>query len=136
MKIDWATEDDIPLIKKAANKHVDELGFIGGWDFKGVVAKKHMLVHRDSGSFCHFHVRKDGVSVIYEILTTPAARGMGLGRAMVGMLTKPVRAKCPEGLPSNGFYEKLGFRKVSVDAGKKRRLNVWELRDVWEEPST
>ena len=131
--IDWATLEDIPLIKKAASKAVDELGFIGGWDFKEVIKKKHLLVDRDTGSFCHFHVRKDGVSVIYEILTTPAARGTGLGRDMVQMLTRPVRAKCPLGLPSNGFYEKLGFRKVAVEEGKKRKLNVWELRDVWEE---
>ena len=128
MAVDWATLEDIPLIKKAASKHTEELGFIGGWDFKNVIEKKHMLVDRETGSFCHFHVRKDGTTVIYEILTTPAARGTGLGRAMVGMLTRPIRAKCPEGLPSNGFYEKLGFTKVAVEEGKKRRLNVWELK--------
>jgi len=131
--IEFATLEDIPLIKKAANKHVEELGFIGGWDFKGVIEKKHMLVDRETGSFCHFHIRKDGVTVIYEILVTPAARGLGLGKAMINMLTKPVRAKCPENLPSNGFYEKVGFRKITVEEGKKRKLNIWELRDVWEE---
>jgi GNAT superfamily N-acetyltransferase len=125
--IDYATMEDIPLIKKAANKHTEELGFIGGWDFKGVIEKQHMLVDRDSGSFCHFHVRKDGMTVIYEILTTPAARGTGLGRQMVNKLVRPVRAKCPEGLPSNGFYQKLGFELVKVEEGKKRKLNVWEL---------
>lgn len=125
--IDYATPEDIPLIKKAANKHTEELGYIGGWDFLGVIEKKHMLVDRESGSFCHFHVRKDGMTVIYEILTTPAARGTGLGRQMVDKLVRPVRAKCPEGLPSNGFYQKLGFKLMVVEEGKKRKLNVWEL---------
>lgn len=38
-----------------------------------------------------------------------------------------IRLKCTADSDANLFYERLGFQMVATEAGKVRRLNVWEL---------
>jgi hypothetical protein len=67
------------------------------------------------------------VAVIYEICTPQEARGKGIGRAIIERIPLPIELKCPLDNESNHFYQHIGFRKVRVDPGKKRQLNVWRL---------
>lgn len=79
------------------------------------------------GAFCHWHKRKDGISIIYEICVADEARGKGLGRKMIDLLPLPIRLKCPVDNESNKFYEHLGFKLVGIVPGRKRKLNIWLL---------
>lgn len=85
------------------------------------------------GGMCHYHLRKDGILTIREIIVLPELRGMGIGRAMIFMLktvpgARVIRAKCPADLPANGWYVAMGFKAVDVDQTRSGgRLVVWEL---------
>ena len=59
------------------------------------------------GGICNFHIRRDGVLVIYEIISTQP----GAGSRMLEMLKSKaavIVAKCPQDLASNAWYEKRG----------------------------
>lgn len=126
MTIRQATLTDIDHIKQIAARYKQELGFILRPALVEAVNRSELLYH-ESGSFCHWHRRRDGVSVIYEICVPDEARGQGLGRAMVEQLPRPIRLKCPVDNAANEFYRHLGFELVAVEPGKKRQLNVWKL---------
>jgi ribosomal protein S18 acetylase RimI-like enzyme len=122
-----ATLVDIDHIKTVAGQYKRELGFILRPALEEAVKRGELLYH-ESGAFCHWRRRRDGVSVIYEICVPDEARGQGIGRAMIEALQQPIRLKCPvDNALGNGFYERLGFKLVGVEPGKKRQLNVWRL---------
>jgi ribosomal protein S18 acetylase RimI-like enzyme len=127
MMLRLAHNDEIDTIKRVAAKHTRELGFILRPALEEAVRRGELLFDQGTGAFCHYHRRRDGVTVIYEICVPPEARGRGIGRTMVDMLLCPVQCKCPEDNASNGFYEHIGFTRVAVEPGKKRKLNVWRL---------
>lgn len=80
-----------------------------------------ILIH---GGYCRWHRRKDGVTTIYEILSTKP----GAGQAMLAQLERPIQAKCPTDLPSNAWYQRRGFRLVATETTRSGRvLNVWRL---------
>jgi GNAT superfamily N-acetyltransferase len=77
---------------------------------------------------CRFHLRRDGVVVIREVIVLPFRRGTNVGRRMVEEVLarhpgKDVLAKCPADYESNGFWARLGF--VCEKEGK---VNEWRLR--------
>lgn len=128
-KIYNATLNDIAGIKGLAAKHTKELGFILRPALEEAVKRGELLCAKDFdcniAGFCHYHRRRDGVSVIYEICVNPEVRGGGLGLAMINRLPRPVKLKCPEDNESNGFYKHIGCKLLGVEKGKKRKLNVW-----------
>ncbi len=89
-------------------------------------AEKGELILIDGG-YCRWHLRKDGTITIYEILSARP----GAGSAMLNqlkLLGKPIRAKCPDDLPSNNWYMRRGFRLDKFEITPSgRRLNVWRL---------
>lgn len=123
-----ATLSDIDAIKKVAQKHTKELGFILRPALEEAVRREELLFEPESGSFCHYHVRRDSICTVYEICVPPEQRGRGIAKQMINMLPRPVRLKCPVDNESNGFYQKYGFEKIAVEPGKKRELNVWMLK--------
>lgn len=77
-----------------------------------------------TGGYCRWHKRRDGVIVIYEILS----QRPGAGQAMLAQLPRPIMAKCPADLPANAWYAKRGFALVGGEETKSgRTLNIWRL---------
>jgi N-acetylglutamate synthase-like GNAT family acetyltransferase len=110
-----ATINDIDNIKRVADCYKKELGFILRPALVEAVNRGELLYH-ESGAFCHWHRRRDQVSVIYEICVPDEARGQGLGRAMVEQLPRPIRLKCPVTNASNEFYQHLGLETANGPA--------------------
>jgi N-acetylglutamate synthase-like GNAT family acetyltransferase len=122
-----ATLTDIDAIKEVAKHYVKELGFILRPALEEAVRREELLYEDKTNSFCHYHTRRDGVSVIYEICVPVEHRGGGIAKAMINMIPPPIQLKCPVDNESNKFYEHFGFKLLCVDPGEKRMLNVWLL---------
>lgn len=76
------------------------------------------------GGYCRWHRRRDGVTVIYEIISLRP----GAGQAMLARLPRPIVAKCPTDLPSNAWYARRGFVCIATETTRSGRvLNVWRL---------
>lgn len=118
-----ATLDDLDWVKTMADRHRREIGFVNRAALTAAIDRGELLVSEQCG-FCHYRTRKDGVAVIYEIVSESGGTGKGLLREV----PLPVRLKCPVDLASNGFYRHMGGTLVAVEDGKRRRLNVWEWR--------
>lgn len=123
-----ASFDDIDDIKITADKSKRELGFVLRPALIEAVKRSELLYHPYSGSFCHYHKRRDGITTIYEICVPEEFQQNGIGKTMIGLLDKPIQLKCPIDNESNKFYSTLGFKLVETINGKKRKLNVWRLR--------
>jgi N-acetylglutamate synthase-like GNAT family acetyltransferase len=120
---------DIDAIKKVAAKHTKELGFILRPALIEAVKREELLYETETDSFCHYHTRRDGVSVIYEICVPTECRGKGIAQQMINMIPLPIALKRPVDNESNKFYAHIGFSLFSVEPGKKRQLNVWRLEN-------
>lgn len=79
------------------------------------------------GGMCRYHVRRDGVLVIREVIVLPAQRRRGIGRNLVRLACSNhhgiVIAKCPTAYESNYFWRSIGFRLESTEGN----LNKWRL---------
>lgn len=76
------------------------------------------------GGYCRWHRRRDGVTVIYEILS----QRPGVGQALLARLPRPIVAKCPADLPANAWYQRRGFVLTATETTRSGRvLNVWRL---------
>lgn len=77
---------------------------------------------------CRWHLRRDGVVVIREILVLPWRWRTGVGRRMVDEVRaknpgRPLAAKCPCEYSANRFWASLGF----VEASRTEKLIEWRL---------
>ena len=125
-----ATLQDIDVIKKIADKHTKEIGFVLRPALLEHCNKKTLLIYEIDGEvvgFCNYHRRRDGINVIYEICVSDNYRNKGIAKQLIDNVPKPIRLKCPVDNESNKFYKRIGFELIRVDEGKKRKLNVWEL---------
>lgn len=120
---------DIDNVKNTAKLMVKEVGFILRPALVDAVRREELIFEDRTDSFCHYHTRKDGVSVIYEICVLKENRGRGIARHMINMIPRPIRLKCPVDNESNGFYKHMGFELLGTEPGKKRMLNIWQLKD-------
>jgi ribosomal protein S18 acetylase RimI-like enzyme len=115
----------------------DELGPPNPAVIREHADKKELLVvvskeTRTLAGFCMFHVRRDGVAVIYDVATLTRFRGKGIARFMVERVQthspkSMVRLKVVATNPANAAYEAMGFKYQGYEQGKKRPLNVWHL---------
>lgn len=122
-----ATLNDIGDIKETAKKMVKEVGFILRPALEEAVRREELLFEDKTKSFCHYHTRRDGVSVIYEICVPIEFRGQGIAKQMIFMIPRPIQLKCPIDNESNNFYRHFGFALIKTAPGKKRDLNLWRL---------
>jgi len=146
VRVRWANGKDLKALKRLADEHRHELGFVKLPALEQAVKENRLLVAVNSSSpvprpshhiigFVHFRCCKDGHATIYEIAVAPEWRGKGVGRKLVAAVIEQaksqgcrvLRLKCPIDLPANGFYARLGFSRIAVEDGKLRPLAVWEL---------
>lgn len=133
MKI--ALSEDLLEIKALADAHRRELGFVNRAALSDAITKQEVLYVPKRG-FLHFHHRLDKISTLYHLVVEPSSRKQGIGRQLCqaweeqsqnrGMTD--LRLKCPLDLQSNGFYARLGFRRINIEPGKNRPLVVWEKK--------
>lgn len=125
----FATESDVPRIKRIAQTNSKQLGFVNKAALVESIARKTLLVAYNGNDnvvgFVNYRARKDGVQVVYEIATTREHKGAGT--TLLGVVPKPIRLKCTTDNAANLFYEKLGFTHVGEEQGKKRALNIWHI---------
>lgn len=81
------------------------------------------------GGLCRFHRRRDGVTVIREILVLPKNRRHGVGRLLLAEVFSranggPIVAKCPRWYAANLFWSAMGFTL----SGETERFFQWERR--------
>lgn len=83
------------------------------------------------GGMCHWHLRRDGQLTIREIIVSKGRQRRGIGAYMLSELTgvegaTSIFAKCPEDLPSNGWYEYWGFHLEGTETTRTgKALNLW-----------
>jgi GNAT superfamily N-acetyltransferase len=80
------------------------------------------------GGLCRYHLRRDGVVTIRELLVLPSRRREGLGRTLIHEVARRhpgalLRASCPHGSTANGYWWHMGFTLVA-----KGKINRWERR--------
>lgn len=88
------------------------------------------------GAINYYHHTLTRNTTLYDICVAEAQRGQGVGRALFEVLLAECRilerdqisAKCPMNLPSNGFWQHMGFTMKRVDTGRMTPLHVWVLR--------
>lgn len=118
-----ATSADLDWVKRLADRHKREIGFVVRGALAAAIEREELLVC-EGVAFCHYRTRRDGVAVIYEIVSEQP----GCGRALLEATPRPTRLKCPVDLPANEFYARMGGTLVTTETGKVRALNVWEWR--------
>lgn len=130
--IRYAVEADLIAIKKIANQFRDELGYVMYPSLRRAIECRELYIAeygRQIVGFCNWHTRKDGISTIYEIAVAKHRQGESIGKALLHAVPKPIRLKCTvDNDKANGFYASQGMQLVRVENGRKRELNVWELK--------
>jgi len=126
--------EELDSVYKLFNKFSKEVGFVMRPAIIESARRRNLIVVKDGDKVigsCKFNIRKrDKVGVIYEVVVDNEYRGKGIGLECVNIVRGKclyLELKCPIDNESNKFYEKVGFKKVRVISGKKRKLNVWRI---------
>lgn len=135
-----AVKEDIDGIKRIADQHKQELGFVIKSALERSIETSELIVSVDeSGAirgFVHYRHRKDNHTTLYNIAVEPAFRGQSIGRGLVDQLRQEAESrnqtsimlKCPSELPANQFYQRYGFTLLTTENGKHRKLHIWQLQ--------
>ena len=142
-KIAFAQKEDIPAIKALSDANRHQLGFVNRAILEKAVSEQE-IIYIPEGGFLHFHNRRDMISTLYHLCVAVGYRGRGVGRQLVTRWQefcqqagiKKLRLKCPIDLEANGFYARLGFKRIGVEPGKSRSLILWEKKLVGTLPQT
>lgn len=133
-----ASPSDLPHVKRLADAHRHELGFVLLPSLREQIERGQLLVALDEDElvgFVDYHRRRDGQITLYHIVVAPKSRRQGAGRALLATLEgvahaancRQILLKCPVDLPANEFYRHYGFHLEDTLNGRKRPLNVWLL---------
>jgi len=133
-----AKSRDIDQIKQIADNYRYELGFIPKSVLERDIQRGEIIVAENSRiiGFVHYHHRKDDQTTLYHITVCKEYQGKKIGSILVNALINEarkygksrIRLKCPIDLEANKFYKKIGFQKVGIENGKKRKLVIWEFQ--------
>lgn len=129
---------DLDVIKRIADAHRNELGFIRRPALLQSIEREEVFVavtETDLVGFVEYHHRRDQQTTLYHIVVVPEMRCCGIGNALFEALRVEasekrkafIRLKCPAELSANEFYASLGLERVTEENGKVRPLVVWEL---------
>jgi GNAT superfamily N-acetyltransferase len=127
--IRYAGLNDCSAIKAIANQYKQELGFVNRAALGGASLNAELYIaeaHGHIAGFVRWHSRRDGWHTIYEIASARQFRGIGVGRALLNAVPRPLRLKCTEDNPANDWYARQGMTLIRTEPGRKRTLNVWE----------
>lgn len=135
-----AEPTDVVACKVIADQHRAALGFLPRAVFAEAITHHNLLVAATSEAvvtgFVRFNHRQRGTeTAIYDLGVASSLQGRGIGRALVCAVAAQCRTRnraaiilrCPEGLPANEFYARVGFQRNGVEEGRRRRLVVWRL---------
>lgn len=129
--------DDLPAVKRLADAHRYELGFVLLPSLRKQIEEGEMIVaEQDSHviGFVDYHIRRDKQLTLYHIAVEPVSQRQGVGKAVLEALEATAQAsncacillKCPVDLAANQFYKQEEYELVEVLNGRKRPLNVWK----------
>jgi len=129
--------EDIDAIKRLADAHKHELGFLRRPSLMEAIDRQGLLLAQNKIGiigFVEYRHRRDQQTTLYNIVIHPNHRGQGTGYQLVLALEEEAKQKeksfvllkCPEDLLANGFYEHIGYKRIDVEPGKSRRLNIWQ----------
>ena len=127
---------DIDAIKQLADAHRHELGFLRRPALLEAIERQELLVAQNRMGiigFVEYRHHRDQQTTLYNVVVHPDHRGQGTGHKLVLELEKEaqqkdklwVLLKCPEDLPANSFYERIGYTRIAEERGKSRRLYIW-----------
>lgn len=90
--------------------------------------KGHLLLV--DGGLLRYHLRRDGVATIHELIVLPAHRRKGIGRRLVRTVRElcpdsTIRATCPAEYEANQFWKAMGFG-IAAYKPPGGRMIVWE----------
>ncbi len=133
-----ARETDLENIKRLADRHRQELGFVRRPALLASIKRDEIFVAENGENligFVEYHHRRDEQTTLYNIVVNPEFHQKGIGRQLVQALIDESRLikkqiillKCPQDLESNNFYQAMNFFLHSTEDGKHRPLNVWGL---------
>ena len=134
-----ASLKDLRALKLLADRHKLELGFVLAPALQeGITNGQVYIIKRSSQvlAFVHFRHRRDAVTKIYQICVDCSAQRKGLGMAMLEAVRKDalqrgqveITLMCPTDLLAKGFYKRMGFSLLQTISGKRRALNIWNLK--------
>ena len=133
-----ATQDDLDAIKRLADEHRYELGFVLRPALAKSIQQGEMFVAENSKGivgFVEYHHRRDEQTTLYHIAVQSDHQQLSIGRQLVEALIDNavennkqfIQLKCPFELAANKFYERLGFSQISTQPGKNRALAILRL---------
>lgn len=117
-----AVEDDYDQIKRIANQHRNFLPFVMRIAIAESIKEGGFFVAHIGDSiigFINFHRRMDGVTTLHEIGVEKGHRQLGVGKALMSVMDRPILLKVTQDNPANDFYKRLGFRLVGTQEGKE-----------------
>lgn len=134
INIRHATKNDIDTINKIARQYRDELGYVSKIEMRTAIESKSLHVacvdHCVVG-YVLFYRRRDGWQTIYSIAVDKVITGASVGRNLLYSVPCPIRLKVTVDNPANGFYQRAGMQFMKNVAGKKRSLNVYEMKMLY-----
>jgi GNAT superfamily N-acetyltransferase len=133
-----ATSADLHQIKRLADSHRHELGFVLLPALAKSIGRDELLVAVNSSAlvgFVEYHHRRDAQTTLYHLVVDSEHRGLGIGRSLVETLVSEARKagksriqlKCPADLKANSFYARVGFSRAGTKSGRKRELVLWRM---------
>ncbi len=123
-----------------SNRNTESLGFIESTRMAKRIEKGQVLAEYDNGDLCGYllHGCLGNWVHIHQACIQEDARRIDHGRALVARLAAKARRagcmgislRCRDNLPSNLFWQALGFEHVATVPGGRSRgrmINVWML---------
>lgn len=138
LNIRQATPDDLDAVKHLFDANKTALGFVLRPSLIESIQRAELIVAYRESDFVgvvHYHHRRDGQTTLYHIVVDTTCRATGVGRALILALQQEcilrgmhsIVLKCPQELPANQFYARVGFSYIRTDVGKHRPLSVWHM---------
>lgn len=133
-KIRRATSEDVNRIIAISRQYRDELGFVQKVALCERISRKTVLVTELDGYICGFvdyYARLDGWQTVRHLAVDKHFIGQGIGRQLLYAIPCPIRLKVTVDNPANSFYAGAGMQYIRTEPGKKRPLNVYELKTMF-----